>query len=332
PQHVDNLRIILQRIPWKFLFLLPALVIIAIPVFAFGTHLGGQILPSLTSFFYTITGPVPSVTPTPLPPLSTVLPQVGPVLYTVQEGDSCDSILTFQMHMEAAGQIFSDVKPETVKALNAVMGHDCHNIHPGTVLSLLPHYPLAALGGVVQKIEAVSPKEVLPTPLIHVTREDASSVDCSRGCLLTVRIAPQVEVRMQVKTGLPVRVGSWVWAQARLARKPIAGFADYPYVDPAAPLNGMTVQACDLQVDNTHDDQGTPCDALQPNTIDIDGGAWLLGVTGPGALDHWRYPLRLPVGTRVLLWLSADHNGNLKFQPGNPIYRYDEDTHTYVKI
>jgi hypothetical protein len=34
-----------------------------------------------------------------------------------------------------------------------------------------------------------------------------------------------------------------------------------------------------------------------------------------------------------MLWLNVDpHTGNLKYQAGNPIYRYDEASHLYVKI
>jgi hypothetical protein len=67
-----------------------------------------------------------------------------------------------------------------------------------------------------------------------------------------------------------------------------------------------------------------------PNTIDDDGGAWLFGVIGPSALDHWGYRLKLSQGTRVLLWLTS-HNGDLTFQPGNPVYRYATGTKRYVK-
>jgi hypothetical protein len=149
---------------------------------------------------------------------------------------------------------------------------------------------------------------------------------------LTVRIAGDTRIRLLVQTALPVRVGSWVWAQAMLARKQIAGFANYPYADPNAPLNGMSLRACDLQVDNTHDDNSLSCSQLSPNTIIDDGGAWLFGVTGPGSLGHWHYSLHLPAGIRVLLWLSTDNRGNLVFQHGNPVYRYDEARHIYVRV
>jgi hypothetical protein len=69
-----------------------------------------------------------------------------------------------------------------------------------------------------------------------------------------------------------------------------------------------------------------------PNTIDDDHGAWLLGVTGSGALDHWNYHLHLPSGTQVLLWLSPDGHGNLSYHAGNPLYRYDATLHLYVGI
>ncbi|MBV9690293.1 MAG: hypothetical protein JO202_11360, partial [Ktedonobacteraceae bacterium] len=92
-----------------------------------------------------------------------------------------------------------------------------------------------------------------------------------------------------------------------------------------------TLHACDLQVDNVHDDNSLPCSQLTPNTIDDDGGVWLFGVTGSGSLDHWQYPLHLPPNIRVLLWLSNDH-GILKFESGNPLYRYNETARVYVKI
>jgi hypothetical protein len=238
-------------------------------------------------------------------------------------------MLTYHMHMSDAGQIFSDANPVTVKALNAALGQDCHALQPGMVLPLSPHYPLVALAGVVLNIEATSPQQVLPTPLIHVQNKQQQTVDCSGGCLLIVRIAPQAQVRLTVQTTLSLRVGSWVWAQAMLTRKTVANFPNYPYADPHASLNNMTLRVCDFQVDGVHDDGSLPCDSLTPNTIDDDGGSWLLGVTGAASLDHWHYGLHVPSGTRVLLWLSNE-NGVLKFHRGNPVYRYDDTSHLYV--
>jgi len=269
--------------------------------------------------------------PTPYPQFPTNLPQPGSILYTVQVGDSCDEILTVQMHMADAGQIFTDVNPNTVNALDNQVGQDCHAIQPGIVLALAPHYPLVALGGVILKVDPTSPLQPLPTPLINVAQQQLG-IDCSNGCNLTVRIAPQVQVQMLVQTTLPVRTGSWIWAQAMFPRKPIKGFDNYPYADPTASLNGATMRVCDLQLDGTHDDNSLSCSQLLPNTIIDDGGAWLFGVTGPGSLDHWRYPLHVAAGTRVLLWLSIDNNGNLVYRKGNPVYRYDAGTHVYVKI
>jgi len=269
--------------------------------------------------------------PTPYPQFPTNLPQPGSILYTVQVGDSCDEILTVQMHMADAGQIFTDVNPNTVNALDNQVGQDCHAIQPGIVLALAPHYPLVALGGVILKVDPTSPLQPLPTPLINVAQQKLG-IDCSNGCNLTVRIAPQVQVQLIVQTTLPVRTGSWIWAQAMFPRKPIKGFDNYPYADPTASLNGATMRVCDLQLDGTHDDNSLSCSQLLPNTIIDDGGAWLFGVTGPGSLDHWRYPLHVAAGTRVLLWLSIDNNGNLVYRKGNPVYRYDAGTHVYVKI
>lgn len=327
----ENLRIILSSIPWRLLILLPILLIAAIPAFLFGTRAGQHVLPSVTKYFYNILGTAPSPTPTPFPPFPTTLPQPGSILYTVQAGDNCDQILSTQMHLTNAGQLFSDVNPNTVQALDASIGQNCHALQPGMVLTLSPQYPLVAFGGIILKIDATSLQQVLPTPLINVTHQQQVAIDCSSGCLLTLRIAPGVQVHLLVQTTLSIHIGSWVWAQAMLARKTIPGFANYPYVSPSASLNGMSLRACDLQIDNTHDDNSLSCDQLLPNTIDDDGGAWLFGVTGPGSLDHWRYPLHFPAGTHVLLWLSADNNGNLTFHKGNPLFRYDEASHVYVR-
>jgi len=149
--------------------------------------------------------------------------------------------------------------------------------------------------------------------------------------MLTVLIAPGVQVHLSVETTLALHTGSWVWTQAMLTRKAVAGFANYPYVDPAASLNNMSLRACDFQINSTHDDSSISCSQLDPNTIKTDNGAWLVGVTGSSALDHWHYPIHAPAGTPVLLWLSAD-NGSLKFQPGNSVYRYDNVAQKYVNL
>jgi hypothetical protein len=93
----------------------------------------------------------------------------------------------------------------------------------------------------------------------------------------------------------------------------------------------MSLSACDFQADNIHDDNALSCDQLTPNTIDDDGGAWLFGVISSSALDHWGYRLKLPQGTRVLIWLTSQ-NGVLKFHAGNPVYRFDGGINRYVKI
>lgn len=322
----------IRALSWRVLLLILALLILAFPAFRFGTSVGQRILPAVTGFFYNISAPPPPPTPTPLPPFATSLPQPGSLLYTVLPGDSCNEILSVQMHMVDAGQVFSDANPNTVKALGNVIGRDCHKLQPGMVIRIEPHYPLIALGGVILKVDATSPQQPLPTPLINVSHQQQAGIDCSNGCLLTVRIAPGTGIRLLVETTLPVRAGSWVWVQAMLARKQVAGFANFPYADPNASLNGMSLRACDLQIDNTHDANSLSCSQLPPNTIIDDGGAWLFGVTGPGSLDHWQYPLHLPAGTRVLLWLSADNNGNLSFHRGNPLYRYDEEARIYVPV
>lgn len=325
----ENLRVVVHRIPWRLLLLIPVLLIIAFPVFVFGTHAGQRLLPALTNYFYNLGNPASS-TATPYPAFPAVLPQPGSWLYTVREGDNCDEILSSQMHMADAGQVFSDSTPASVKALDSAIGQNCHALQPGMVITLFPHYPLIALGGVVLKVEPTSPLQLLPTPLINVVQQQ-TGVDCSSGCKLQVRIAPKVQVALTVQTTLLVRPGSWVWAQAMLPRKAVAGFSAYPYVDASASLNGATMPVCDFQVDATHDDNGLSCSQLLPNTIIDDGGSWLFGVVGSGSLAHWRYPLNLPNGTRVLFWLTLDNNGNLVYRKGNALYRYDESTHLYVR-
>ena len=317
-------------VPWRMYLVSILLIVLALPTLVYGIHLGGNVFYNTTHFFYDLSAP-PAASPTPPPPLPNVLPQVGPVLYTVRDGDSCDGILVDQMHMGDAPEVFSDAKPETVRALNAALGQDCHNLKIGTVLALSPQYPLVALGGTVMKIAALLPHQVIPTPLIHVHSTEPQGPDCSGGCALTVRIAPQVTVQLAVQTTLTIREGSWVWAQAMMARKKVARFDNYPYVDSATPLNGMSLRACDFQVDDVHDSNSFSCSQLQPNTIDSDGGSWLFAVTGAGALDHWQYPIHLSPNTRVLLWLT-DENGTLVYHAGDPLYRFNENTHTYQKL
>src|SRR5437588_7433522 len=269
--------------------------------------------------------PVPVSTPS----LNVVESVPGSVLYTVHNGDSCDAILTIQMRMADAGQIFSDSKPSTVQALGDALGQNCHPLQPGMVLRLPPQYPLIAIGGVVLKIDATPPEQVRSPSSIAGAYQQQSVARCSSGCLLTVQIAQYRQVHLLVRTMLSLRVGSWIWTQAMLSRKAIPGFDNYPYVDPAASIEGMVLRACGaFQVDNTLDHNGPTCCQLIPNTIDNDGGAWLFGVMGSSSLGPWHYPLSLPDGTRVLLWLSAN-NGRLQFQPGNPVYRYNEASHGY---
>lgn len=325
----ENLRVVLHAIPWRLLLLIPVLLIIAFPVFLFGTRAGQRLLPALTTYFYNLGNP-PTPAPTPYPAFPAALPQPGSLLYTVRAGDNCDGILSAQMHMADAGQIFSDSTPASVKALDNAIGQDCHALQPGMVITLTPHYPLVTLGGIVLKVEPSSPLQPLPTPLINVTQQQ-TGIDCSTGCKLEVRIAPKVQVTLSVQTTLLVHPGSWVWAQAMLPRETVAGFSSYPYVDPSATLNGATMPVCDFQVDAKHDDNGLSCSQLLPNTIVDDGGSWLFGVVGSSSLAHWRFPLHLPDGTRVLLWLSLDNYGNLVYRKGNAVYRYDDSAHLYVR-
>jgi hypothetical protein len=316
--------------PWKVLLLLLILLGIALPTYLVGTRAGNSVISAVTNAVFTLTSNAVTPTPGPQHTLSQTLPPFGSLSYTIQEGDSCDGILALQMHMVDAGQIFSDVQPKTVQALSNTVGHDCHNIHPGIVISLPPHYPLIAFGGIVRAISATTPQQVLPTPLINVPGERRDTPDCTDGCLLTVQVTTQTQVRLLVQTGLALHIGSWIWTRAALARKPVPGFSNYPYVDPQASLNGMTLNACDFQLDGTRDTAALTCDQITPNTIADDSGTWLFGVTGSSALDHWGYRLHLPPNTPVLLWLTFV-NGNLQYLPGSPSYRYNDATHLYVK-
>lgn len=327
---VENVRARLKAFPWRMYLVSIILFALGLPTFMYGWQVGSKLFTNTTHFFYNLSGP-PTAIATPQPQMISVLPHVGAVLYTVSDGNSCDSILAYEMRINQAGQIFTDIKPETVRALDVSLGQDCHHIQPGTVLALSPHYPLVALGGVVRAISAILPHQVIPTPLIRVNNTEPVGPDCSQGCALTVEISPGTQVRLDVDTSLTVRVGAWVWAQAIMQRKRIGGFDNYPYVDPKATLNGMSLRACDFQVNDIHDDDSLSCSQLKPNTIVADGGSWMFAVTGAGSLDHWHYPLHLPAGTRVLLWLT-DNNGVLTYHPGDPLYRYNDSTHTYQKV
>src|SRR5436309_1029151 len=95
----EKLRVLIQALPWRLLLLMPILLIVGIPTFLFGTRVGQRIFPALTNYFYNISGTPPLPTPTPFPPFPAALPRPGSLLYTVQVGDSCDEILTLQMHM-----------------------------------------------------------------------------------------------------------------------------------------------------------------------------------------------------------------------------------------
>jgi hypothetical protein len=327
----DNFKLLRQIIPWRLFLLIPFLLIFAVPAFLLGTGAGHRLLPGLTNFFYNLSSASPTVVPTAMPPLTQTLPQPGSIAYTVREADSCDGILASQMRMSDAGLIFSDANPQTVKALNSSLGQNCGDLQPGDVVTLMPHYPLVALGGIVLKVNALSPAQPIPTPLIPVKRQQQVGVDCSNGCQLLVRVARGVEVKFSLETAIPVPVGAWVWAQGMYPRKAITGFANYPYANPSASLNGASMRVCDIQINGAHDPNALSCDQLAPNTIDDDGGSWLYGVTGRGSLDHW-YNLHLPAGVQVLLWLSVDSNGNLHYSKGNPLYRYDATLHLYVRI
>ncbi|HTI14515.1 MAG TPA: hypothetical protein VL461_08110 [Dictyobacter sp.] len=328
----DNLQLAAHAIPWKLLILVPVLVVFAIPTFYYGARVGDAVLPAVSNVMYSISNPPATPVVHHYPAFPTVLPQSGAINYTVGEGDNCDSILTYQMRMSDASTIFSDANPNTVQALDQSIGQDCHKLQPGMLLHLSPQYPLVAMGGILEKIESMTPAQAVPKPLIPVQNTD-NAPDCTNGCALLVKVAPTTQVRLIVYTSLALHPASWVWFQASMALKPVAKFANYPYADPAVSFNGMTMHVCSFQVDTTYDSNSLDCDQLSPTTIDDDNGSWMLGVTGSGGLDHWKLGLKnVPANTRLLFWTTQDSNGNLAYHAGNPIYRYDPASHLYVKL
>lgn len=232
------------------------------------------------------------------------------------------------MRMSDAGVVFSDIKPAAVHALSVSIGKDCHALQPGNVLKLSPHYPLVALGGVVMKV-VLTNHDTLSAQ--QITSQKQGVTDCSQGCSLLVRIAAQVQVHLSVQTGIPLHPGAWVWVQAMLPQQRIKNVDSYPYVSSTASLDGMNMRVCDLQVDQTHDANSSDCNQLTPNTINDDGGAWMFGVTGANSLDHWKFGLKEPPGTQVLVWLSQNANNQLVYQKGSPVYRYNENTGFYER-
>lgn len=318
---------------WKVLIVVFAVLIVVVPTYITAERAGSKLIPELTSLFYAVSDPNGSLVPTALPAFPPVLSQVGTVLYTVQEGDSCDSILASQMRFTNAAEVFSDQKPETVQSLSASLGRDCHTLDQGMALALAPQYPLIAFGGEVLRVGSIASPQGVPTPLINLPHPEHYAPDCTQGCNVLVKIAPKVQVHLTVATKTDLFPGSWIWSQAALARKAVPKFTDYPYVDAATSLNGMTLQACDVQVNGVPLQAQTSrsCDDLTAKNIHTDGGAWLFGVTGASALDHWHYPLHAPSTSRVLIWL-ADSDSGLTFHPGDPAYRYDGTLHSYVKL
>lgn len=326
-------RLSFRPLTWKMIGIISAILLVVIPTYIAAELVGSKLVPGLTSLFYKASDPNGSVAPAALPPFPSVLPLIGTVPYTVQGGESCDSILASQMRFTNANEVFSDQKPETVRILSANLGRDCHTLDQGMTLPLSPQYPLVAFGGEVLRIGSLTSPQGMPTPLIKLPHADHEAPDCTQGCLLSVRIAPQVQVYLTVFTRADIFPGSWIWSQAALTRKVVANFADYPYADPAASLNGMALQACDFQVNGapTQTQSSFSCDDLTDKNIRMDRGAWLFGVMSPSALGHWHYPLNVPSGSRVLIWLSDDDHG-LMYHAGNPVYLYNQASRSYMKL
>jgi hypothetical protein len=322
-----------RPLTWKVIGVLSALILIVIPTYITTERAGSKLVPELTSLFYKATDPNASVAPTALPVFPSVLPLVGTIPYTVQEGDSCDGILAYEMRFTNASEVFSDQKSETVRTLSANLGQDCHKLKPDMPLTLSPQYPLIAFGGKVLHVGSLTSPQAVPTPLITLPHAERYAPDCTEGCLLSVKIAPRVQVYLTVYTTADIFPGSWIWSQATLARKVVAGFANYPYADPVASLNGMALQACTFQVNGAPPQTQTSlsCDDLTAENIHMDGGAWLFSVMSPSALGYWHYPLNVPLNSRVLIWLSRDKTG-LTFHAGDPVYRYDQASRSYMKV
>ncbi len=328
PKHL-----LFRPLTWRVLGILLTVLVVAVPTYLMAQRAGSKIVPELTSLFYAVSDPNGSLAPVPLPAFPSALPQIGTIPYTVQEGESCDSILADRMRFTNASEVFSDQKPETVQALSATLGQDCHKLNQEMGLALPPQYPLLAFGGEVLHVGSIASPQGVPTPLINLPQAEHYAPDCGQGCLLTIKIAPKVQVYLTVSTRADIFPGSWVWSQAALARKAIPKFADYPYVDATASLNNMTLQACNFQINGApaQTQPSSSCDDLTSKNIHMDGGAWLFAVTGSSALDHWHYPLHVPSGSRMVIWLSDGENA-LTFHPSNPAYRYDEASHSYVKV
>ena len=149
--HTELIHDASQHFPWRLFLLLPVLALLGIPAFLLGTGAGRQVLPAVTKAFYNMSNAAPTVVPTPQPPFPTAFPQAGSLLYTVQAGDNCDEILTYKMRMIDAGAIFSDVKPQTVNALDTVIGQNCHALQPGMALSLIHNIRSSLLAALCSK-------------------------------------------------------------------------------------------------------------------------------------------------------------------------------------
>src|SRR5205823_3363718 len=102
---------------WKVIGVVFAILIVVIPTYITAERAGSKLVLGLTSLFYAASDPNRSLAPASLPAFPPVLPLVGMIPYTVGEGDSCDSILAYQMRFMNASEVFSDQKSETVQAL-----------------------------------------------------------------------------------------------------------------------------------------------------------------------------------------------------------------------
>src|SRR4051794_28462527 len=98
----------LRPLTWKVIGVLFAVLIVVVPTYITAERAGSKLVPKLTSLFYKASDHNGSVAPASLPAFPLTLPRVGTIPYTVQEGESCDSILAYQMRFANANEVFSD--------------------------------------------------------------------------------------------------------------------------------------------------------------------------------------------------------------------------------
>ena len=97
----ENFLALWRMIPWRMYLVSILLITIALPTFVYGIYIGKNVFFNAAHFFYTLST-LPVASPTPQPALPMLLPQAGSIFYTVEDGDSCDSVLAYQKAFPAA--------------------------------------------------------------------------------------------------------------------------------------------------------------------------------------------------------------------------------------